>query len=346
MKLILLTTILMICGFVSGVAQVQTAVLKHDDNVSFYYGHNSFLEAYNAASEGDVITLSTGNFASVDTISKSISVIGRYAFSSNEDMTAISNMVIAADDVILSGIRVIGTVRMNLTRNLTLKRCYIENLVSDTLHVRTFIEDCAVKNDFSLPTGVEESYRRCDIDRYHWGNSPDNPAIFEYCYVRNVPVEDINVRYSHGLRYYDNQLSLYGTLKNSILYWSQMVPGQSTAQAALYFNPQSNYSDILLIGGLYGNVAHVIPDGTLAQYIDEKFMDTDTVLEVIKDFPSFYYDTIVIPMEGNWDYESVVGCYEHKSYPAIPRIIDSNISRETDNNGKITVSITISTEEN
>lgn len=43
-------------------AQEQLATLKHNGNISVYYGANAFVEAYNAASNGDIIILSDGTF--------------------------------------------------------------------------------------------------------------------------------------------------------------------------------------------------------------------------------------------------------------------------------------------
>ena len=43
-------------------AQEQLATLKHNDSISVYYGQNAFVEAYNAAANGDIITLSDGTF--------------------------------------------------------------------------------------------------------------------------------------------------------------------------------------------------------------------------------------------------------------------------------------------
>ena len=43
-------------------AQEQLATLKHNGNISVYYGQNAFVEAYNAAANGDIITLSDGTF--------------------------------------------------------------------------------------------------------------------------------------------------------------------------------------------------------------------------------------------------------------------------------------------
>ncbi len=67
---LLCTTVLM--------AQQQLATLKHNDSISVFYGTNAFVQAYNAAADGDVITLSDGGFTPCD-IYKSITVRGNGA---------------------------------------------------------------------------------------------------------------------------------------------------------------------------------------------------------------------------------------------------------------------------
>lgn len=58
-------TFLLICTLLCAnvlFAQEQLATLKHNGNISVYYGANAFVEAYNAAANGDIITLSDGMF--------------------------------------------------------------------------------------------------------------------------------------------------------------------------------------------------------------------------------------------------------------------------------------------
>lgn len=56
-------------------AQTQIATLCHEDSVTSYYGANGLINAYNAAVDGDVITLSQGQFNAI-TIKKFITIKG------------------------------------------------------------------------------------------------------------------------------------------------------------------------------------------------------------------------------------------------------------------------------
>lgn len=61
MKRIIFAICTILCANVL-MAQEQLATLKHNGNISVYYGANAFVEAYNAAANGDIITLSDGTF--------------------------------------------------------------------------------------------------------------------------------------------------------------------------------------------------------------------------------------------------------------------------------------------
>lgn len=75
-------TLLLICTLLCAnvlLAQEQLAVLRHNDSISAFYGQSAFVQAYNAAANGDVITLSNGIFSTPDYIRKGITVRGNGA---------------------------------------------------------------------------------------------------------------------------------------------------------------------------------------------------------------------------------------------------------------------------
>lgn len=76
MKKMFLMLIAVTVGTLSGFAQSDlVATLSHGSNLSTYYGADALSEAYTAAAEGDVITLSPGTFNAVN-IEKAITVRG------------------------------------------------------------------------------------------------------------------------------------------------------------------------------------------------------------------------------------------------------------------------------
>lgn len=69
----------LICSILAvqtAIAQVPVASLEHGENASVFYGQNSFVDAYNASANGDIIYLSTGFFNPPEHIGKSIKIIG------------------------------------------------------------------------------------------------------------------------------------------------------------------------------------------------------------------------------------------------------------------------------
>ena len=61
MKRIIFAICTLLCANVL-LAQEQLAVLRHNDSTSVFYGQTAFVQAYNAATHGDIITLSAGTF--------------------------------------------------------------------------------------------------------------------------------------------------------------------------------------------------------------------------------------------------------------------------------------------
>ena len=93
-------TLLLICTLLCAnvlMAQEQLATLKHNGNISVYYGVNAFVEAYNAASNGDTINLSDGNFNGTN-ISKRLVLRGNGAIT---DTARGSNGTLIAGNVTL-----------------------------------------------------------------------------------------------------------------------------------------------------------------------------------------------------------------------------------------------------
>lgn len=76
MKKLFLSLMAVVIGTVSSSAQTdQIATLSHGTSISTYYGGNALVEAYAAAAEGDIITLSSGTFTALN-IEKAITVRG------------------------------------------------------------------------------------------------------------------------------------------------------------------------------------------------------------------------------------------------------------------------------
>lgn len=62
------------------IAQQELATLDHDDTITVFYGPTALTAAYNAATNGDIITLTGGTFISPDNVNKAIAIRGAGMF--------------------------------------------------------------------------------------------------------------------------------------------------------------------------------------------------------------------------------------------------------------------------
>ena len=85
-KVSLLMALLCVSTLVFAQTTTQTAMLKHGDNISVYYGLDAFVEANASAQDGDIITLSSGTF-NPTAITKAITLRGAGCVSDAELMT-------------------------------------------------------------------------------------------------------------------------------------------------------------------------------------------------------------------------------------------------------------------
>lgn len=146
MKKMFLMLIAVTVGTLSGFAQSDlVATLSHGSNLSTYYGADALSEAYTAAAEGDVITLSPGTFNAVN-IEKAITVRGAGMMSNkdNENIQPtriLGNFMVIMQDAdtrtpSLESVRCLNIVRfcgsldtINKLKQVNIIKCYFDNYV-------------------------------------------------------------------------------------------------------------------------------------------------------------------------------------------------------------------------
>ena len=162
--LVFLWALLAVSASVS--AQGQTATLQQGDKMTLFYGPDAFVQAYNAAQKGAVITLSAGEFNTVDSIMKEVTIIGN---GYRENKTVIKpkvfdsysrktiSIIIKADNVTLEGLDMICVFIRN-SNHLTIRHCNIYNLIGVTSnysddyktvskHKNTIVDQCIIGSD-------------------------------------------------------------------------------------------------------------------------------------------------------------------------------------------------------
>ena len=179
----ILTTILALYSVIAIWAQNEhvSAVLIHESTTTLFTGTKALVKAYEAAVDGDVITLSSGIFKFTPTISKSISIYG--AGFETEEATGGEITNITAEFYIntqngstLSKVHVEGiyfsakVVLDGPLENLVIEKCYMAGDLSFRgPNTNTTISNCIINGSITTTTTCTET-KNCLI-----GN----------CYIRN-----------------------------------------------------------------------------------------------------------------------------------------------------------------
>lgn len=320
----------------SGFAAKLTATLQSGDKVTPFYGDNAFVEAYNAAVNGDIITLSPGSFKATN-IEKSITVIGAYAFSEDlSEATHISSSVtISGDNVTLEGIRftnntsIIYGLNIKGTNNLTFNRCYIA-LLNDVegaerkYHDNTILTDCWIETFNAMQLSRNAILENCNICHFDRMNEIENLALIENCHVsffsyfEYLGSSTYSYRYKQPYAIYKNcELRLYNYSSGSpIINFSSPSGFHNNCFKEIKKNSDSSSWTIKYNSSIYSN-------NVSCTYYNSGY-------------PDFTSGSFTPHTQNGISY----GPIDHKAYPAIPSITSSEIDTKTDANGNLHVKIT------
>lgn len=136
MKYYFLTIVLSLLGLQKSFADVALiAVLNHEGEITTFTSSNSFKAAVDAAVDGDVITLSSGNFNAVD-INKNLTIRGAGMMPGENPTILSGNFTIDIDSqktgsLTLEGIYIPNTCSMNQANEMTFLKCYFRALTAN-----------------------------------------------------------------------------------------------------------------------------------------------------------------------------------------------------------------------
>ena len=156
----LFVLLLNLTGIKNAFAQGQVAILQHNDTLSAFYGPDALSAAHTAASDGDTITLSSGNFNGC-ILSKAVTIHGAGGFEDSESHLAPTRIVSLLDisksdgtmPLTMEGIW-FGTVRYSYyygyNRNVRFIKCNIDQLYYNSSSAYDFyFVNCIIK-EFSF----------------------------------------------------------------------------------------------------------------------------------------------------------------------------------------------------
>lgn len=179
---ILITLVMM---SVNVFADGLTATLQQGDKMTPFYGVDAFKNAYAAADSGAVITLSAGLFNEVDTIKKSVNIIGSYAFNVNDvHTTLLEKIVISAGDVKIEGIYFKGNVYLEEISNCWIIKSWVEGTLTSTKkHLNSVVDQCVIKSDAAISTGINYCIKNSTINQFSKSNTTTNLAYIVNCAI-------------------------------------------------------------------------------------------------------------------------------------------------------------------
>ncbi|MBQ8190498.1 MAG: hypothetical protein IJZ45_01890 [Bacteroidaceae bacterium] len=326
MKKIFSLVVLFACAMIANAQSSMLATLNHEGTVSTFYGATALRDAHNAAVHGDVITLSSGSFSSVN-ITKAITLRGAgIDVSKTEPTVILGDFNIQIADSITQRLTMEGiyhnytiTNQGKLTNAMFLKNRFkiITYASNGNMENANFIH-CKIMDNISLSTGSSASCVNCVIEDPISSNSE-----FQNCVIR-----------------FDNQkgnIVKSSTFKNCLL-----LAKNSTDFANRFLSSCLAYN---CLGFFYSGMFLDMPNNSTNKYISDistvfksynggDFSDTQN-FELTDDAQKKYLgmDGIQVGIHG--------GMLPFSSTPSNPQITKCNVAAKSTADGKLSVDIEV-----
>lgn len=329
MKKILFLYVALLSMSASVMADGLTATLQQGESMTPFYGVDAFKQAYEAAQDGAVITLSSGKFNDVSSIDKSITIVGAYAFDAKDpEATVLTATTINADNVKIEGIYFSSDVTIGGVSNCHLKRSWVNGYLtstSGTEHVNTLIDQCLIKKDAAIANGKNYCIKNCTIGGFYAMNTTENIAYITNCYV-----------YYWYCRDSPSMKQPYAIYKNNML---QLVNNTSSSPRLSLSSPSEFYYNVFVkchAGGAYFTTDYI------------RFEFNSGCVNLGNDYSSSF-QSCTIGLNDNSDNKTgqdgtpvgITGGTGFSKYPAIPRITNQAIDATTDAEGKLNVKVAV-----
>ena len=240
-------------------AQEQLAALKHNDSISVYYGANAFEQAYNAAANGDIITLSDGMFYAPSIVQKGITLRGNGSVADTArhstgtyfmEEFSVSNLRdtlhFEAEGIYFNHLKIISSNEINL------KRCYINKIEmqssSGTIRGGLQATNCVIKGSLYGTDVFNNIYSNCILSSLYGSSASEFP---DYTICNNCIILGEDDTYTYGLSpyQYNNCIVIKkgttnDTILNSIVNNSVLIGFTGTWSPASSGNVVMNLSDV------------------------------------------------------------------------------------------------------
>ena len=367
MKKTFLLLVALVATVVGANAQGQTATLQQGDKMTPFYGPDAFVQAYNAAQKGAVITLSAGTFNTVDSVMKEVKIIGNgykenktvikerfYDQYIRNDKKLPISLIIRANNVLLEGLDM-NCVMIRNSNHLTVRHCKIYNLWGVTpngggsinpfpsQHKNTIVDQCVIGVDLAT-SGENYCLKNSFVTAFIFSRTGE---------ATNTLISNCKVALGGAGAW---PSAVY---KNCLIGYPFKIENGITINGSSYSEYYNNvfYSSIIWNND-YGKV-----DGrwnvVLSLDSDTKWMTPERKGEdsqickgnIVASYDSVFGESdeenpllapIITTAKG--DDGTAVGPYGGTGFtenPSIPRIVESIIDSNTDADGKLNVKIKV-----
>ena len=348
MKKILLSFVAFVFATVCLAQGSLLATLSHEGEISAYYGASALKAALTAAADGDVITLSSGQFTAVD-ITKAITLRGA-GMSVNNDSTNTHESTIIQGDfqinlddslqgrIIMEGLYVNGNVTYAGTlKNAQFLKCRFNLLAySNGKITNTSFIHCRFADYCKIAANSNASFINCVMNGIIQTNSSSNIEMAN-CFVHFFAK-------SYG-RYPKDCLNTY--FKNCILTYNY-----DGSDSSLFYLPTSctAYNCIGLGGSTINIFSNIASKNNTNTWIGT---DASTIFKTYKDFNTTNCisdsETFELTDEAKAKYLGVDGTQvgihggnlPYNEQPSTPQITKCNVAAKSTADGKLSVEIEV-----
>ena len=274
MKKFLLSIVALCCTVVAGAqntSQIVSAILQTGDVTTIYYGQDALKNAYNAAVNGSVITLTSGLFNSPGEIKKSVSIYGvgfednvtvgmQKTFINGEIRYSADSEGHVLENFVLEGVHC-GTIWIKEVSCLTIAKCRFDGLgISGTGIDGTLVRQCYFNNVDGYNYQIDgltfkNNYMYGRVDRI----IPGSQLLFDHCVM------------SHWYRYSSASFHGIGSYTNCIIFNNHGLQANSYAEKNIFLQIPERHDNITSVNNWFGiDVATLFSDGTTIDYAENR----------------------------------------------------------------------------
>lgn len=303
------------------------ATLNHEGTISTFYGSNALIQAHAAAADGDVITLSSGTFQSVN-ITKAVTLRGAGMVL---DATTQTEPTVLANEFKID-------IPDETTQRLTIEGIYTNQRVTiNKLKNAMFLKDrfSSIYFGSSQSYGKDLTFIHCRITRgYNGNNSSNNSAVFQNCLINVNSIIGKNYIFNNCLFLGEYTTHCYNSeYKNCIILNSYSTESTST----YYNNLYCKYSGSNSFNVTNNTNVEVAKDNEAIKNLfgysdDNEYKLTEAAKALIKGTDG----TEVGIYGGNLPYDPT---------PTNPQISKFNVAAKTTADGKLSVDIEVKSAE-